>query len=123
MVTPEREVLDEQATFVALPAYDGEVGILAGRAPLLARLGTGVLRVESPEGNEDLFVAGGFAQMVDDNLTLLTEEAKPLASLDRAAAAKELAQALAQPANDEAALAAKEKAVTRARAKEHLAAS
>jgi F-type H+-transporting ATPase subunit epsilon len=76
VVTPEREVLAVEAKFVALPAYDGEMGILAHRAPLLAKLGSGMLRVEEASGaKRSLFVAGGFAQMVDDKLTLLTEEA------------------------------------------------
>src|SRR5262245_5170189 len=90
VVTPERVVVDKRASFVALPAFDGELGVLAGRAPIIARLGSGRLRVESPEGNEDLFVSGGFAQMAGETLTLLTEEARPLASLDAAAAAREL---------------------------------
>ena len=52
------------------------MGILAQRAPLLAKLGAGVLRVEEAAGGKRrLFVAGGFAQMVDDKLTILTEEA------------------------------------------------
>jgi F-type H+-transporting ATPase subunit epsilon len=76
VVTPEREVLSLEARFVAFPAYDGEMGILAQRAPLLAKLGAGLLRVdEAGGGKRRLFIAGGFAQMVDNKLTLLTEEA------------------------------------------------
>nr|MDP9122840.1 F0F1 ATP synthase subunit epsilon [Acidobacteriota bacterium] len=76
VITPERAVLETDATFVAFPAHDGEVGILKDRAPLLFRLGAGVMRVEAPEGKRALFVAGGFAQMVDNRLTILTEQAK-----------------------------------------------
>ena len=43
VVTPEREVLAADVRFVALPAYDGEMGILARRAPLLTQLGHGLL--------------------------------------------------------------------------------
>jgi F-type H+-transporting ATPase subunit epsilon len=76
VVTPEREVLAVEARSVTFPAYDGEMGILARRAPLLTKLGAGMLRVEEASGaKRTLFVAGGFAQMVDDKLTLLTEEA------------------------------------------------
>jgi F-type H+-transporting ATPase subunit epsilon len=76
VVTPEREILALEARFVAFPAYDGEMGILAHRAPLLTKLGAGMLRVEEASGaKRALFVAGGFAQMVGDKLTLLTEEA------------------------------------------------
>ena len=77
VVTPERAVLDtDEASFVALPAHDGEIGVLRGRAPLLCQLGFGTLRVESKEGKEVFFVDRGFAQMVDDRLTILTEQAR-----------------------------------------------
>src|SRR5439155_1110249 len=46
VVTPERAVVDEEADFVALPLYDGEIGILPGRAPLVGRLGYGELRIK-----------------------------------------------------------------------------
>jgi F-type H+-transporting ATPase subunit epsilon len=94
VVTPEREVMALEARFVALPAYDGEMGILARRAPLLAQLGAGVLRVEAADGaKRAMFVAGGFAQMVDDKLTLLTEEAHEVDAIDAASASRSLAEA------------------------------
>src|SRR3954465_10196908 len=78
VITPERAVLESDATFVAFPAHDGEVGILPNRAPLLFKMGAGELRGESPQGNQVLFVDGGFAQMVENRLTLLTEVAKKI---------------------------------------------
>ena len=45
VVTPEATVLDEPADFVALPLYDGEIGIAPGHAPTLGRLGYGEMRV------------------------------------------------------------------------------
>src|SRR6185503_3512866 len=116
VITPERPVLEREATFVAFPAFDGEMGVLPHRAPILAKLGAGELRVESPEGNADFFINGGFAQMVDDKLTLLTEEAKPKAELDRVKAAQDLAAALALPSGDPTQAATRDKAVVRARA-------
>jgi F-type H+-transporting ATPase subunit epsilon len=121
LVTPERTVLDLEATFVAFPAFDGEMGVLANRAPLVAKLGAGELRVASPGGDHRLFVDGGFGQMVENRLTLLTEQAQPVAELDREAAERELQAALAAPAADDAAQAARQRAVTRARAKLRLA--
>ena len=44
VVTPERTLLDELVDFVALPLYDGELGVLPGRSPLIGRLGYGELR-------------------------------------------------------------------------------
>lgn len=79
IVTPERAVLETEAVFVALPAIDGELGVLYNRAPLLARLGPGQLRVESEDGTKVFQVEGGFAQMVDNRLTVLAESATPVA--------------------------------------------
>ena len=117
VVTPEREVLAVEARFVALPAYDGEMGILPRRAPLLAQLGSGLLRVEAADGaKRSLFVSGGFAQMVDDKLTLLTEEAREPASIPAEAPAKSLSEASALPDRSEGEFEKKRRALDRARA-------
>ncbi len=78
VVTPERAVLDTDATFVAFPAHDGEIGILYNRAPLLCQLGKGTLRVELGKASHRFSIEGGFAQMVDNKLTILTDNAKEL---------------------------------------------
>src|SRR5438552_17488795 len=72
VVTPERAVVDEQADFVALPLYDGEIGILPGRAPLVGRLGYGELRLRRAGRTRRFYVDGGFVQVRDDVVTLLT---------------------------------------------------
>jgi F-type H+-transporting ATPase subunit epsilon len=122
VITPERAVLETEATFVAFPAHDGEVGILRNRAPLLYKMGAGELRVETPEGNHVLFVAGGFAQMVENRLTLLTEQAKRLEEIDPAAAQRALAEARAIPAVGETAHANRERAIRSAQAQLHIVA-
>ena len=114
VITPERAVLETDATFVAFPAHDGEVGILRDRAPLLFKMGIGVLRVETPEAKHKFFVDGGFAQMVDNRLTLLTEQAKAAEEIDRAAAERALAEARALPMITDVEFAAHQKAVQRA---------
>lgn len=117
VVTPEREVLALAARFVALPSFDGEIGILARRAPLLTQLGSGALRIEAAEGGtRTLFVAGGFAQMVDDKLTVLTEEALEPAAVTAEAARRDLAAAAALPARSEVEATKKQRAQDRARA-------
>lgn len=120
VITPERAVLETEATFVAFPAHDGEVGILPNRAPLLYRMGIGELRVESPEGNRVLFVAGGFAQMVENRLTLLTEQARRIDEIDAAAVERALAEARAMPMVSEAEFAARQKALRSAEVQKHL---
>lgn len=83
IVTPERAVLETEATSVTIPAHDGAIGILRGRAPLLCQLGIGTLTVEGPAGREVFFVDRGFAQMVDNKLTVLTEQARRPAEIKR----------------------------------------
>jgi len=121
VITPERAVLEADATFVAFPAHDGEVGILPGRAPLLFKMGIGSLRVETPEGNRSFFVDGGFAQMVENRLTLLTEQAKAVEEIDPAAAERALDAAREMPSITEAEFAARQRALRRAETQIHLA--
>lgn len=121
VITPERVTLSCPAWFVAFPAFDGEMGILAHHAPLLAKLGAGALRVQSPDGTQALFVDGGFAQMVGEKLTILTAGATAIAALDAAEAQRELAAALAQPVRDDASYARRQHAADRARAELRLA--
>ena len=115
VITPERAVLETAATFVAFPAYDGEVGVLHDRAPLLYKLGIGELRAETPSGKHRFFIDGGFAQMVENRLTILTEQARPAAEIDKGAAVKALAAAEALPVPDEAAYADRQRGLQRAR--------
>jgi F-type H+-transporting ATPase subunit epsilon len=121
LVTPERAVLDLEATFVAFPAFDGEMGVLAHRAPMVVKLGAGELRVEGPEGKHRYFVDGGFGQMVENRLTLLTELAQPVTDLDRHVAERQLEAALAAPAADEASRVARERTIAGARIRRRLA--
>jgi F-type H+-transporting ATPase subunit epsilon len=117
VVTPEREVLAGAARFVALPAYDGEMGILAKRAPLVVQLGSGRLRVDLEDGSKrELFVSGGFAQMVDDRLSVLTEEAVEPGAIAVGAPRESLAAAQKLPAGSEDAWNRKQRALARARA-------
>jgi F-type H+-transporting ATPase subunit epsilon len=85
-----------------VPAYDGQLGVMTGQSPLLTRLGTGALRLDTSEGARWYLVDGGFAQVQDNALTLLTEFAKPGESLDRSEAEAELAEANARVTGDEA---------------------
>src|SRR5437763_16782844 len=83
VVTPERAVLDEPADFIALPMYDGELGVLPRRAPLIGRLGFGELRLVRAGHTTRFFIDGGFPQVRSDVATVPTakgmrqEEANP----------------------------------------------
>ncbi len=97
VVTPERKVLECEADFAAFPAHDGEMGVLIDRAPLVCRLGIGVARIETGGDTTQLFIDGGFAQVVDNRLTILTEQAIDTAHLDATKATDAMTQAQALP--------------------------
>jgi F-type H+-transporting ATPase subunit epsilon len=122
VVTPERTLSDELVDFVALPLYDGELGILPGRAPLIGRLGFGELRTRDAGAVRRYFVDGGFVQVRDDVVTVLTNRAIPADRVDAAAASQELEQARGRRATNELEQADKAKAVARARAQLRVAA-
>lgn len=76
VVSPDRIVLEGEASAIVAPAWDGLVGILPGHAPMLGLLGSGDLSVESPGGGSRTFyVAGGVLKVERDVVTLLTEYA------------------------------------------------
>ena len=114
IVTPERAVLECDADFVAFPAHDGEIGILTHRAPLVCKMGIGPLRVETGGEKQIFFVDGGFAQVVGNRLTLLTEQARKVDELDATAAEQALVEARAMKITDEASFDARGKAIKRA---------
>ena len=75
VISPERTLFDGEATQVVAPAYDGEVGILTGHAPMMALLGRGTLRIASGAGERRFAVEGGFLQVVDNQVRVVTEKA------------------------------------------------
>jgi F-type H+-transporting ATPase subunit epsilon len=98
VVTPEKTVLSLDSTFVVLPLADGEYGVLPGHAPLIARLGAGELRITGTDGQlTDYYVEGGFVEVLDNVVALLTMYAVPAGELDLARAEKLLEEALASP--------------------------
>ncbi len=115
VVTPERVALEVEARFAALPAHDGEIGILRNRASLLVKLDVGRLRIEAPGERHILYVDGGFAEMVANRLTVLTESAQRPEELDRQAAEASLVEAQAMRAHDDASVEARRRAVKRAK--------
>lgn len=75
IITPARAVFDADARAVTVPAFDGELGVLPGHAPLLALMGTGELRVTTVTGAiEKIAVRGGFLQVAGNKVTVLTPE-------------------------------------------------
>lgn len=121
VVTPEETVVETTASSVVLPLYDGEVGVLRGHAPMIGRLGFGVMRVATEKGQVELYVDGGFVQVADNVVNVMTSRALPPEKLDGAAAAKQLEAGLAQSAKGDDGIAARQRQVDQARAQVRLA--
>ena len=122
VVTPEQQVLDESITQAIVPGHDGLIGILTDRAPLLTKLGLGPLRIDHANGTKSyFFIQGGVAQMKDNKLTILTNEAIPASEIDAETARAEYAEASAHRGTDEKTTADREQQMARARAKMDLA--
>lgn len=75
IISPERTVYEGEADMVVAPAWDGEVGVLRGHAPMLVLLGAGEMRIRSGSGEQRFHVEGGFMQVADDVVTVLSESA------------------------------------------------
>ena len=75
VLSPEQTVYEGDATSVVAPAWNGQLGILRGHAPLMALLGEGVLRIENGRETLQFRVSGGFLQVVDNVITVLSERA------------------------------------------------
>ena len=99
LVTPDAELISEPVVYASVPAWDGLIGFQPGRAPLVARLGMGELRLDFPPdkgGSRSYFVDSGFLKMGDGELVILAEKAVPAERLVEQDAKAELAEAEAR---------------------------
>jgi F-type H+-transporting ATPase subunit epsilon len=81
VVTPEAQLFDEEVASVVLPAHDGKMGVLAGHAPMMIELGTGPLTLSKASGGDTTMqIDGGFAQVQENQLTVLADRAEPEAA-------------------------------------------
>jgi len=120
IVTPERAVVDEVCDFVALPMFDGELGVAPLRRPLIGRLGFGELRTQQGDVVHHWYVDGGFVQVRNDVVTVLTSKAMKASDIKIATAQTALAEAQ-KPANTPEGIEENLKAQARARAQIHVA--
>jgi len=99
VVTPEQTALETKADFVALPLFDGEIGIAANHSPLIGRLGYGEMRIKAGSQTQVFYIDGGFVQVADNVVAVLTNRAVPAGKLDAVAAETQLRAALDRTAN------------------------
>jgi len=116
VVTPEQTALETKADFVALPLFDGEIGIAANHSPLIGRLGYGEMRIKIGGQTQTYYVDGGFVQVADNVVAVLTNRALPAKSLDPAAAEANLQAALKRQANSPELMEIRDRQIAQARA-------
>lgn len=101
-VSPEKLLLSRPVEMAVIPAAEGEMGVLPGHSPMIVALRGGVITVtEAGQVSERLFVAGGFAEVTPARVTILADEATPVAQLSKADAERRIAEC--EKAYDEAA--------------------
>ena len=93
IIAPDRTVWDSDAEEVILPSSTGQLGILRGHAPLLTALDIGVMRVRTDKDWTPIVLMGGFAEVENDELTILVYGAEEGSSIDKEEAQKELEEA------------------------------
>ena len=115
VVTPEETVLETETDFVALPLYDGEVGIAVNHAPMIGRLGFGELRIQTNGDTKRFYVDGGFVQVADNLVSVLTNRALPPEQLDADSLETAIAETVKTTASGEEELALRNRSLLQAR--------
>lgn len=107
LVTPTARLLNDDIEYASVPAWDGLMGFLPSRAPILARLGIGELTLKYPDTNHEVkggerhfFLDGGFVQMNGTELTILAERAIAVEEINAQQAEAELREAMAKAVPD-----------------------
>jgi F-type H+-transporting ATPase subunit epsilon len=92
LVSPEKLAFSGEVDQVDIPGVEGDFGVLAGHAPVVAAIRPGILTVISSGVREKIIVLGGIAEVSDKGLTVLAEVATSLEELDRARFADEISE-------------------------------
>ena len=115
VVTPEETALEQTASFIVLPLFDGEIGIGPGHSPLIGRLGFGEMRLNDGNNVSRYYVDGGFVQVTDNTVSVLTGRAIPAGEVNLDAARKQLEQAKQKPSNTPELMKIRDRLVNQAR--------
>lgn len=75
VISPEAVLFEGEAVSVVAPAFDGEIGILENHAPMMSLLGNGQLRLAGAGADRSFTIEGGFLQVVDNTVRVVTERA------------------------------------------------
>jgi F-type H+-transporting ATPase subunit epsilon len=93
LVSPEKLVFSGEVEEVVAPGSEGDFTVLTGHAPVMATLRPGLIEFATGTGRQKLFVRGGFADMSVAGLTILAEQAIPLAELNAEEIARQIRDA------------------------------
>lgn len=93
VIAPDKTVWDSDAQEVILPSTTGQLGILSGHAPLLTALDIGVMRVRPSKEWVPIALMGGFAEVENDEVTILVNGAERGESIDKQQASEAFTQA------------------------------
>src|SRR3972149_5023671 len=116
IVTPERTVREQPADFVVVTLFDGEIGVAPRHRPFIGRLGYGEMRVTLSDNTDRYYIEGGFVEVLDDVVTVLTGRAMRSAEIDQAVAGEQYDAARAKPGNTPELMAIRDRAMTQTRA-------
>ncbi len=92
LVSPEKLAFSGEVDQVDVPGLEGDFGVLAGHAPLVAAMRPGILTVTAGGTRQKIIVLGGIAEVSEQGLTVLAEVATSIEELDRAAFAAQIAE-------------------------------
>ena len=77
LVSPEKRLMSEEVDRVTVPGKEGEFGVYAAHAPVMSGLRPGMVEILNDGQTKRIFVRGGFAEVNQEGLTVLAEEAVP----------------------------------------------
>src|SRR5216684_3787074 len=92
LVSPEKLAFSGEVDQVDVPGIEGDFGVLAGHAPVVAAIRPGILTVTSGGNHQKIIVLGGLAEVSDKGLTVLADVATSLQDLDRARFADKISE-------------------------------
>ena len=92
LVSPEKLAFSGEVDQVDIPGLEGDFGVLAGHAPVIAAMRPGILTIFAGGKKEKIIVVGGLAEVSDRGLTVLTDVATSLEELDRTQLADSIAE-------------------------------
>ena len=101
LVSPEKLAFSGEVDQVDIPGVEGDFGVLAGHAPVVAAIRPGILTVTVRGAHEKIIVLGGLAEVSEQGLTVLADVAKSMEEIDKAAFADKISEMEAKLAEKE----------------------